>query len=268
MAFNKRIARGTALVAIAACALVMPVNLASAETISVDVGTKLSDGLPITGTGQNLPSIDLTTGYWFAGPSPAPLVISYYSSGEALKHQSEISAAALKWTRSWVKKECGSIKPAKVRACKAAAVFDVDETLVSNYELFVEADPQFTIPSAADISAANANCTRPAIAPVRALFKAFTKLGITSFIITGRPETDRVSTTTCLAGLGIAGYGDLIMMPTGNTQNAANRKADQRLALIKKGWKIGPSIGDQISDMANGSMQHGFLLPNLMYFVA
>jgi hypothetical protein len=268
MAFNKRLARITVVAAIAACALVMPVNLASAETISVDVGTKVSDGLPITGNGQNLPSMGLTTGYWFTGPSPAPLVVSYYSSGEALKHQSEISVAALKWTRSWVKKECGSTKPAKVRACKAAAVFDIDETLFSNYELFVETDPQFTIPSSADISAANENCTRPVIAPVRALFKAFTKLGVTSFIITGRPEADRVSTATCLAEARITGYGDLIMMPTGNTQNAANRKADQRHALIKKGWKIGPSIGDQISDMANGSMQHGFLLPNLMYYVA
>jgi hypothetical protein len=267
MNFTKGITRSTAVVAIAAFAFVAPVNFASAETIMVDAGTNLSDGLPITGTGQNLPSIDLTTGYWFAGPSPAPFVISYYSSGEALKDQSEVSAAALKWTRSWVKKECGSTKPAKVRACKAAAVFDVDETLLSNYEIFVKADPQFTIVDA-DFSAANANCTRPAIAPVRALFKAFTKLGITSFIITGRPEADRVSTTSCLAELGISGYGALIRKSADNTQNAANRKADQRLALIEKGWKIGPSIGDQISDMANGSMQRGFLLPNLMYYVA
>jgi hypothetical protein len=71
-----------------------------------------------------------------------------------------------------------------------------------------------------------------------------------------------------LAELGISGYGALIRKSADNTQNAANRKADQRLALIEKGWKIGPSIGDQISDMANGSMQRGFLLPNLMYYVA
>lgn len=264
---TKRIARITGIVAIAACALVAPVISASAETITVDAGSNLSGSLPITGTGQNLPSMGTTTGVWTIGPHPAPLVISYYSSGQALKDQSEISAAALKWTRSWVKKECGSTKPAKVRACRAAAVFDIDETLLSNYELFVKADPQFSIPSTVDSSAASANCTRPVIAPVRALYEAFTRLGVTSFIITGRPEADRVSTATCLAEAGIAGYGDLILKPTGNTQDAATRKSDQRHALIKKGWKVGPSIGDQISDMANGSMQRGFLLPNLMYYI-
>jgi hypothetical protein len=267
MTFTKGIARSIAVVAIAAFALVAPINMASAETISVDVGTNVNENRPITGTGQNLPSMDLTSGHWVIGPNPAPVIISYYSSGKALKDQSEVSAAALKWTRSWVTKECGSTKPAKVRACKAAAVFDVDETLLSNYETFAKADPQFTI-VAADFAAANANCTTPVIAPVRALFKAFTKLGVTSFIITGRSEADRVSTETCLAQAGIVGYGALILMPAGNTQNAATRKSDQRQELIKKGWKIGPSIGDQISDMANGSMQRGFLLPNLMYYIA
>ena len=266
MTFFKRIARSTTVVAIVAFALVAPVNLASAETISVDAGGNVNDSRPITGTGQNLPSMGATSDIWVIGPYLAPVITSYYSSGQALKDQSEVSAAALKWTRSWVKKECGSTKPAKVRACKAAAVFDIDETLLNNYETFAKADPQFTI-VAADFAAANANCTTPVIAPVRALFDAFTKLGVTSFIITGRAENDRVSTETCLAQAGIVGYGALKLKPTGNTQNAAARKSGQRQALIEKGWKIGPSIGDQISDMTNGSMQRGFLLPNLMYYV-
>jgi len=33
------------------------------------------------------------------------------------------------------------------------------------------------------------------------------------------------------------------------------------------GVKIGPSIGDQVSDMSYGYLGRGFLLPNLMYLV-
>lgn len=255
----------TALSVVAATAIALSTT-ASAQTVVVDPGTALSAGKPITGSGQNLPSISNTT-IWQIGANPAASVIHYYNSGQALKDQSEVTAAALKWTRTWVKKECGSTKPVRVRACKAAAVFDVDETLLSNYDWFAAAVPQFTVDAAAS-AAANANCTLPVIAPTRALFNSFKKLGVTPFIITGRAEADRDATAACLTKAGITGYADLILKPAGNTQNAAARKADQRQALIRQGWKIGPSIGDQISDMAYGAMDHGFLLPNAMYFIA
>jgi acid phosphatase len=238
---------------------------AHAELVSVDPGKALGAGKPITGSGQNLASLNATE-YWNIGSNPASLVTTYYTSGEALRDQAEVTAAALKWTRSWVKKECGSTMPTKVRACKAAAVFDVDETLLSNYDWFAKADPQFTYDATAE-AVANANCTLPVIEPTRALFDSFKKLGVTPFIITGRPESDRAATAACLTKAGITGYADLILKPEGNNQTAAVRKSDQRKALIRKGWKIGPSIGDQISDMARGSMAHGFLLPNGMYFI-
>ncbi len=44
-------------------------------------------------------------------------------------------------------------------------------------------------------------------------------------------------------------------------------KAQVRRQLVKQGWKIGPSIGDQISDMAGGYLTHGFLLPNPMHYL-
>ncbi|MEY4136238.1 MAG: hypothetical protein RL205_366 [Actinomycetota bacterium] len=266
MTFTNRFARLASITIISACALAIPSTAALADTVAVDPGPALSAGKPITGSGQNLPSISNTTA-WQIGANPAASVTGYYNSGQALKDQSDVAAAALKWTRTWVKNECGSTKPAKVRACKAAAVFDIDETLLSNYDWFAAANPQFTIDSAAS-AAANANCTLPVIAPTRALFNSFKKLGVTPFIITGRPEADRDATAACLAKAGVTGYESLILKPVGNTQTAAQRKADQRKALIQQGWKIGPSIGDQVSDMAHGSMAHGFLLPNAMYFIA
>lgn len=265
MRISRSIAVSGTIAGLAALALTCTTATAHAELISVDPGRALGAERPITGTGQNLLSLGATE-YWSIGSYPASLVSKYYDSGEALKDQAEVSAAALRWTRTWVKKECGSTKPAKIRGCKAAAVFDVDETLLSNYDWFAKSTPQFTVDPAAS-AAANANCTLPVIEPTRTLFNNLKKIGVTPFIITGRPEADRDATAACLTKAGITGYAELILKPAGNTQSAADRKADQRKALIEKGWKIGPSIGDQISDMAGGSMAHGFLLPNGIYFI-
>ncbi|MGI9136417.1 MAG: HAD family acid phosphatase, partial [Candidatus Nanopelagicales bacterium] len=158
------------------------------------------------------------------------------------------------------------LKPAKVQACKAAAVFDIDETLLSNYEWISTLAVPFSYDSAAS-NAANSNCTTPPIKATVALFDAFKRLGVTPFLITGRSEKSRAVTESCLAKSGITGYSALILAPVGNTQSAGERKADQRQVLIDKGWKIGPSVGDQVSDMSYGSLSRGFLLPNAMYFL-
>jgi predicted secreted acid phosphatase len=247
-----------------ACALSL-VTGAGAAPVTVDPGSVLSSGKPITGTGENLPSLQATSP-WNIGSYAAAQVESYYTSGEASADQTSVSRAALRWTRSWVQRVCGGSKPAVVRTCKAAAVFDIDETLLSNVPVLAAATPAFTYePAAAD--AAVQNCSTPAIDPVKSLFVSLRRLGVTAFIVTGRPESERAATSACLTKVGITGYKALILKPSGNTQSAGARKADQRRELIAQGWKIGPSIGDQISDMSYGSLAHGFLLPNPMYFI-
>jgi hypothetical protein len=109
--------------------------------------------------------------------------------------------------------------------------------------------------------------TTPVIAPTLALYNSLRAFGVTPFLITGRGESERAATEQCLAKVGITGYEELILKPVGNTQTAADRKAEQRQALLKQGWKIGPSVGDQISDMAHGYLARGFLLPNVMYYL-
>ncbi len=247
-----------------ACSLVLVAGV-SAAPVAVDPGAALSAGKPITGSGENLPSLRVTSP-WNIGPNAAAQVEAYYTSGEATADQAAVSRAALRWTRSWVQRSCGSVKPAVVRTCKAAAVFDIDETLLSNYPVLAAATPAFTFSSAAS-DAAVENCSTPANQPVKALFVSLKRLGVTMFIVTGRAESERAATAACLTKVGITDYEGLILKPSGNTQNAAARKADQRRELVSQGWKIGPSIGDQVSDMAYGSLAHGFLLPNAMYFI-
>jgi hypothetical protein len=240
-------------------------STAFAATISVDVDTTISAGKTITGTGQNLPSLAAATP-WDIGPYPASQVKAYYTSGQATRDQAAVSRSALRWTSAWVRKTCGSDKPARIRACKAAAVFDVDDTLLSSYEVLSTMPQPFTYDSAVDRSAEE-NCTTPAIQPVVDLFTSLKRMGVTPFLITGRPESARAITEACLTDRGITGYRALILKPAGNTQSATERKAEQREALINQGWKIGPSIGDQLSDMSLGQLEHGFLLPNGMYYL-
>lgn len=265
MNLSTRISRRVTVTAVAVISLTLPATSALAATVPVDPGPALSAGKAITGTGQNLPSLNVTAN-WVIGPNPAAQVNAYYASG-ITTDRTEVARAALRWTRSWVKSTCGSIKPAKVRACKAAAVFDIDETLLSNYDWISTLPQPFTFGDGTASTAATQNCTTPVIQPTVDLFNSLKRLGVTPFLVTGRSESDRAVTLACLAKSGITGFEALILKPAGNTQNAGQRKADQRHELIKQGWKIGPSVGDQISDMSLGSLEHGFLLPNPIYFL-
>lgn len=265
MRFASRIARHSVVTVVSIVALSVPATSALAATVPINPGPALSAGKVIIGSSQNLPSLDVAAA-WNIGSYAAPQVNAYYTSDRAALDQAAVAKAALNWTKKWVSKTCGSLKPTKVRACKAAAVFDIDETLLSNYEWISTLPVPFTYDAAAS-NVANANCTTPPIKATVALFDALKRIGVTPFLITGRSETSRAVTEACLAKTGITGYSALILAPVGNTQSAGDRKAAQRQELIAQGWKIGPSIGDQISDMSHGSLGRGFLLPNAMYFL-
>ncbi len=251
-----------------ACTSITAVALASsvaAATVPVVPGAAISAGKPIIGTGQNLPSLNATSP-WDIGPFPASQINAYYNSGAAAADQASVTRAALTWTKTWVKHTCGSLKPKQVTACKAAAVFDIDDTLLSSVPVLAALPAPFTFDVGVYATSVQ-NCTTPVIAPTLALYNSLKALGVTPFLITGRGESERAATEQCLAKVGITGYGELILKPAGNTQIATDRKAEQRHALMKQGWKIGPSIGDQISDMAHGYLARGFLLPNVMYYL-
>lgn len=103
---------------------------ANAEVVLVNPGKSLSAGKPIVGTSQNLPSIGATE-TWNIGANPAEIINSYYGSGSAVGDQRDVAVAARNWTKKWVRETCGSTVKSKVRECKVAAVFDIDDTLLS-----------------------------------------------------------------------------------------------------------------------------------------
>ena len=239
--------------------------VASAEVVPVDPGATLSAGRSILGSGQNLPSINGTDVYTI-GPGPAAQIDAYYSSGTAARDQRQVAAAALTWTKKWLRETCGSTKPAKVRACRAAAVFDIDDTLVTWFPVLSTNDPAFSINSTRSNDAI-AECVPPVIGATKRLYTSLQRLGVTPMLITGRPDTQRADTVRCLESLGISGWNTLVMRSAGDERPASVYKSQARKGMERKGWKIGPSTGDQISDMAMGHLGHGFLIPNPMYFI-
>lgn len=238
---------------------------AKADTVVVDPGKAVSAGKPITGSGQNLPSLDATS-TWDIGGYSASTITAYYASGAADRDRAEVTQAALRWTREWLKGTCGSTKPAKVRACRAAAVFDVDDTLV-NWQPILSTLPQPYTFDAAVSDAAISACTTPVQQATKALYTALQRMGVTTFLITGRPESQRQQSATCLESLGISGWKQFILRAPGDERPASVYKSTARRSLERQGWRIGPSVGDQVSDMALGHLGAGFLVPNVMYFI-
>lgn len=252
----------TVVAALALSLLVTPV--AHAETVAVDPGRKVSAGKPITGSGQNLPTLKAAN-IWDIGSYPAGLIESYYTDGQALRDQAAVARAGRIWAQRWARDVCGSTS-AQVRDCRLAAVFDIDDTLLSSYPTLSTNTPAFTYSSTTD-DAATTQCTTPVIQPVKQFYLALQRMGYATFLITGRSESKRDATVACLNQNGITDWADLVMKPTGSTATASVYKAQARRALVREGWRIGPSTGDQVSDMSYGSLAHGFLIPNPMYLI-
>lgn len=251
--------------AVTAAALLSGAAAANAEVVPVDPGKSVSTGKPITGTGQNLPSLGAQS-TWNIGANPADYVNAYYASGAALGDQRDVALAARAWSKKWVREACEGTAPAKVRSCKAAAVFDIDDTLLSSYPTLSTNTPAFTFSQDA-FNAASTNCTATVIEPVKRLYLTLQRMGVATVLLTGRSESLREATSNCLRQAGITNWEELILKQPGDTDSASVYKAKARKALVKAGWRVGPSVGDQISDMSLGSLEHGFLIPNPMYLI-
>lgn len=258
------VATTTFLLTLAVGLLPGTVTTAGADTIRVDAGPTVNAGKVIIGSGQNLPSMG-SPSPWNIGPYPADR-IQRYQRTDLTTDQAEVASSAVLWTRSWLRRTCGGLSVDDVRSCRAMAVFDVDDTLLSSYPVNVTNDPPFSYdPQRSD--AAVRDCSTPVIQPVRQAYDILRSWGVATAIVTGRPENQRNDTLACLAAGGMPEWDAVHLRPIGDAGPAATFKYDVRTDLISRGWRIGPSIGDQVSDMSFGALGRGFLLPNLRYWL-
>jgi predicted secreted acid phosphatase len=146
---------------------------------------------------------------------------------------------------------------------KLAAVFDIDETSLSNWQAM--ADCGFC---AYSVEAKLYSITHdPAIPPVLELYNDAKSKAIAVFFLTGRPDSQRELTIANLKEVGYKDWTDLIMRPDDDKSPARVFKPRERQKIEDKGYRIVLSIGDQASDLAGCCAERTFKLPNPFYLV-
>lgn len=241
------------------------VAASSHAVVTVDPGVSVSAGKTIIGSGQNLPTLDSASS-WNIGPQAEELVNDYYTKGGVATDRRKVTTSAREWTKSWLKKTCGDLRSKSIKMCNAAAVFDIDETLLTSHSIAATNDPAFSYNPVRSLNAEQ-TCQTPVIRSTRNLLNTFRSWGLDIYVITGRGEKEREATVSCLMASGISGWKELIMKQPEDTTTAAIYKANARQRIESTGTKIGPSVGDQVSDMSFGHLERGFLIPNVMYFI-
>lgn len=192
-------------------------------------------------------------------------LMSYHDSGEYEREIREVANSARDYLDSrfpgFVKKEA-----------KIAAVFDIDETSLSNWDVmafcgFCSYPAQLQLYKDGLYSMDH----DPAIPPVLELYKYAKEKGIVVFFVTGRPESQREITVANLREAGYSGWTDLYMqpdVPQGQPKPPARIfKPRNRQQITDKGYQIVLDIGDQASDLAGCCALRVFKLPNPFYLL-
>jgi predicted secreted acid phosphatase len=157
---------------------------------------------------------------------------------------------------------------------KPAAVFDIDETSLSNWPAYrVNGWTRFTAGECdlekgpCGLRAWQAMAKSKAIPATLDLVRHARSLGVAVFFISGRPPSLREATERNLRAEGYDWDG-VVLLPDGVTfKSAADFKTPERRRLAEQGYTILTSIGDQESDLAGGFAERTFKLPNPVYFL-
>jgi predicted secreted acid phosphatase len=183
-------------------------------------------------------------------------LLLYHDSGEYEREIRDVANSARDYLNARVKDA--------PKEDKMAAVFDIDETSLSNWDAMADCGfCSFTVQAKLYSTARD-----PAILPTLELFNFAKSKGVALFFVTGRPEGGRASTIKNLNEAGYSGWADLIMRPDdGKREPARVFKPRQRQLITDKGYRIVLNIGDQASDLAGCCAERIFKLPNPFYLL-
>ncbi|MGI9195919.1 MAG: HAD family acid phosphatase [Candidatus Nanopelagicales bacterium] len=255
---------GMAAAALASLGLMSTASAAQAAAFPVNPGPMVA-GRTIIGTGQNLPPIAGET--YNVGSYMAPVIEEYYTGKAIQRDRADVALAAWRFVRDWTRTRCGDTSAA-VKACGAAVVFDVDETLLNSYSYSLSTRPQFTFDPTTWTEYVD-ECGYAGIPQTRDLFQRFTKLGVHVSLVSAGSRDTKQAMVSCLHKNGISGWDRYIMKGSAaDNLTDAQYKATARAALERSGLTIIASIGDQVSDMSYGYLRRGFLMPNTMYYLS
>ncbi len=183
-----------------------------------------------------------------------PELHRYVDSGWYERDLAAVAARA----RTWVEQRAAK----RTEGERLAIVFDIDETLLSNWTEIVQTDFVY-VPAIWEVWEAEARA--PAIGPVRDVYLAARRLGVEVILLTDRREHERAVTERGLRAGGYEDYAVLLLKPDASKETAAEFKSAQRRRLAGEGHVIIANIGDQDSDLAGGFAERTFKLPNPFY---
>lgn len=192
-------------------------------------------------------------------------LMRYHDSGEYDREIREVANAA----RDYLDSRYPSGVP---KGSKLAAVFDIDETSLSNWDVmafcgFCSYPVQLQLYKDGIYSMEH----DPAIPPVLELYNFAKEKGIAVFFVTGRPESQRAMTEANLREVGYSGWAHLYMqsaVPPGQTKPPARIfKPKNRQEIEEAGYRVVLNIGDQASDLAGCCAVRVFKLPNPFYLL-
>lgn len=146
-----------------------------------------------------------------------------------------------------------------------AVVFDIDETLLSNWAYLttkgfdVKLDTFFAWVKTHD---------DPALAPTKAIYDKARAAGIPIYLITGRVESVRADTVRQLKAAGFTGWSGLFLKPDNySLPSIVPFKSGVRRKLTEAGHVIVLNMGDQFSDLEGGYARTAVKLPNPYYYI-
>lgn len=148
---------------------------------------------------------------------------------------------------------------------KQAVVFDIDETLLSNWPYLRQ--QQFVLRLDTFAKWIRTGKALP-LAPTKEIYERAKAHAIPIFLVTGRPEFLRAATVRDLQEAGYSGWSGLHMKPTHDADpSIIPFKSGVRRMLTENGYDIILNVGDQKSDLAGGYARRAVKLPNPFYFI-
>ncbi len=148
---------------------------------------------------------------------------------------------------------------------RLALVLDIDETSITNADKILARD---FMGNSKLIHMEIMKADSPAIKPMLKLYNDAKRHGLKVFFVTGRVEAERDATVKNLKKAGYSGWSGLYLRPANyKRKSIVPFKSQARADIIKKGYTVIATIGDQNSDIKGGYAQKGFKLPNPFYFI-
>ena len=181
-------------------------------------------------------------------------VHKYYTDGQYL----EDVAAIAKEGQAYIESELASGK-----YDKPAVIFDIDDTLINNHQVFM--DMQYSFSSREWQRWINM-AQIPALEPMLELYKAING-DVDVFIITGRNILQKSQTIRNLKNDGYDNWTNLFFRQKWDIDFTAMEYKSRIITQLveKDGYQIIANFGDQESDFGGISTGRKFKLPNYLY---